>query len=79
MLSLSLPPPRGGGIPAILSGLARRKKYNNKIRDVVLDHLSLNANDTLRWVALVCQDQPSQLSVDHSQIARRRLPTIPTI
>ena len=36
--------------------LAQRKKYNNKIRDAVLDHLSLNANGTFLWVALVCQD-----------------------
>ena len=36
--------------------LAQRKKYNDKIRDAVLDHLSLNANGTFLWVALVCQD-----------------------
>jgi hypothetical protein len=36
--------------------LAQRKKYNNKIRDAVLDHLSLNSNGTFLWVALVCQD-----------------------
>ncbi|RDW71054.1 vegetative incompatibility protein HET-E-1 [Coleophoma cylindrospora] len=36
--------------------LARRKKYNNRIRDAVLNHLSLNADGTFLWVALVCQD-----------------------
>ncbi|KAH8799655.1 hypothetical protein F5884DRAFT_112869 [Xylogone sp. PMI_703] len=36
--------------------LAQRKKYNNKIQGVVLDHLSSNANGTFLWVALVCQD-----------------------
>ncbi|KAH8645897.1 beta transducin-like protein HET-D2Y [Tricladium varicosporioides] len=36
--------------------LAQRKRYDNKIRNAVLDHLSLNANDTFLWVALVCQD-----------------------
>ena len=36
--------------------LAQQKKYNNTIRDAVLDHLYLNANGTFLWVALVCQD-----------------------
>jgi len=35
--------------------LAQTKKYNDKTRDAVLDHLSLNANGTFLWVALVCQ------------------------
>lgn len=35
--------------------LAQRKKYNNKIRDTVLNHLSSNANGTFLWVALVSQ------------------------
>ncbi|KAH8586363.1 hypothetical protein B0O99DRAFT_493091, partial [Bisporella sp. PMI_857] len=39
--------------------LAQRKKYNNRIRDAVLDHLSSNANGTFLWVALVCQDLES--------------------
>ncbi|OQV03579.1 WD domain-containing protein [Cladophialophora immunda] len=30
-------------------------KYDANTRDVVLGHLSLNANDTFLWVALVCQ------------------------
>jgi hypothetical protein len=36
--------------------LATRKKYNQKTRDAVLDHLSLHANNTFLWVALVCQN-----------------------
>ncbi|KAF2190121.1 hypothetical protein K469DRAFT_23798 [Zopfia rhizophila CBS 207.26] len=36
--------------------LAERKRYDNKTRDAVLDHLSSNANDTFLWVALVCQN-----------------------
>jgi hypothetical protein len=35
--------------------LAQRKKYNNRIRDAVLNHLSSNANGTFLWVALVYQ------------------------
>ncbi|KAF2193662.1 WD40 repeat-like protein [Zopfia rhizophila CBS 207.26] len=36
--------------------LAQRKKYDDKTRDAVLDHLSLGANNTFLWVALVCQN-----------------------
>ena len=36
--------------------LAERKNYDEKTRDTVLDHLSLHANDTFLWVALVCQN-----------------------
>jgi hypothetical protein len=36
--------------------LARRKKYDEKIQDAVLEHLVSNANDTFLWVALVCQN-----------------------
>jgi len=36
--------------------LAKQKKYDNKIRDVVLHHLSSNATGTFLWVALVCQE-----------------------
>ncbi len=36
--------------------LAQDKKYDNKTRDAVLDHLSLNANNTFLWVALVYQN-----------------------
>jgi hypothetical protein len=35
--------------------LAKQKKYNDRTRDAVLDYLSLNANNTFLWVALVCQ------------------------
>ena len=35
--------------------LAERKKYNERTRTAVFDYLSLNANDTFLWVALVCQ------------------------
>jgi hypothetical protein len=35
--------------------LAQRKKYDDKTRDTVLNHLSSNANNTFLWVALVCQ------------------------
>jgi hypothetical protein len=36
--------------------LAQRKKYDEKTRDAVLDHLFSNANDTFLWVALVCEN-----------------------
>ena len=36
--------------------LAERKNYDDKTRDTVLNHLSLHANDTFLWVALVCQN-----------------------
>jgi len=36
--------------------LAQGKKYDDKTRDVVLRHLSSNANGTFLWVALVCQN-----------------------
>lgn len=35
--------------------LAQKKKYDCKTRTAVLEHLSLNANDTFLWVALACQ------------------------
>jgi hypothetical protein len=35
--------------------LARRNKYDNDTRDAVQRYLSLNANGTFLWVALVCQ------------------------
>jgi hypothetical protein len=34
--------------------LAQEKKYDDKTRDAVLDHLFSNADDTFLWVALVC-------------------------
>jgi hypothetical protein len=36
--------------------LAEKKKYDNTTRDAVLDYLSVHANDTFLWVALVCQN-----------------------
>ena len=36
--------------------LAQRKKYDDKTRNAVLDHLFSNANNTFLWVALVCQN-----------------------
>ncbi|RYP05879.1 hypothetical protein DL765_009689 [Monosporascus sp. GIB2] len=36
--------------------LADKKEYDEKTRDAVLGYLSLNANDTFLWVALVCQN-----------------------
>ncbi|KAI9770814.1 MAG: hypothetical protein M1839_003040 [Geoglossum umbratile] len=36
--------------------LAQRKKYDDKTRQAVLDHLFSNANNTFLWVALVCQN-----------------------
>jgi hypothetical protein len=38
-----------------VSELAELKKYDDITRDAVLYHLSLHANDTFLWVALVCQ------------------------
>jgi len=36
--------------------LAKLKKYDDKTRVAVLQHLASNANDTFLWVALVCQN-----------------------
>jgi hypothetical protein len=36
--------------------LAQDKQYKEELRHAVLQHLTLNANDTFLWVALVCQD-----------------------
>ncbi|USP77485.1 hypothetical protein yc1106_04759 [Curvularia clavata] len=36
--------------------LAQEKRYTPEIQDSVLQHLTLNSNDTFLWVALVCQD-----------------------
>jgi hypothetical protein len=36
--------------------LAELKTYDDKTRHAVQHHLSLSANDTFLWVALVCQD-----------------------
>ncbi|KAF2258299.1 WD40 repeat-like protein [Lojkania enalia] len=39
--------------------LEEQKRYNDKIRNAVLDYLSLNAHGTFLWVALVCQNLES--------------------
>jgi hypothetical protein len=36
--------------------LAQEKQYKAEIRSAMLQHLTLNANGTFLWVALVCQD-----------------------
>ena len=36
--------------------LVERKKYNDETRDAVLDYLSLHADGTFLWIALVCQN-----------------------
>lgn len=36
--------------------LAQKKKYNDTIRNAVLNHLFSNADNTFLWVALVCQN-----------------------
>jgi hypothetical protein len=36
--------------------LAQEKRYKPEIKDAVLQHLMLNANNTFLWVALVCQN-----------------------
>lgn len=35
--------------------LAHKKQYDRKTRQAIFHHLSLNANNTFLWVALVCQ------------------------
>lgn len=39
-----------------VDGLATQNKYSSDIRDAVQQHLTLNANSTFLWVALVCQE-----------------------
>jgi hypothetical protein len=39
-----------------VSQLAQQRKYDDKTRNAILNHLSSNANDTFLWVALVCQN-----------------------
>jgi hypothetical protein len=36
--------------------LAQEKRYREDVQRAVLNHLTLNANDTFLWVALVCQE-----------------------
>ncbi|KAH8800439.1 WD40-repeat-containing domain protein [Xylogone sp. PMI_703] len=37
-----------------VSDLSQQKEYDDKTKDLVLDYLSANSNDTFLWVALVC-------------------------
>jgi hypothetical protein len=46
----------GSFIQHKVSQLAEGKKYDDKTRDAVLDYLSLHANGTFLWIALVCQN-----------------------
>jgi WD40 repeat protein len=39
-----------------VSQLVQQKRYDDKIRDAVLEHLTSNADNTFLWVALVCQN-----------------------
>ena len=43
-------------IEAKVHDLSMHNKYKSETRDAVLQHLSLNANGTFLWVALVCQE-----------------------
>lgn len=43
-------------IQAKVDWLATRNKYGNNIWDAIQQHLTLNANGTFLWVALVCQE-----------------------
>jgi hypothetical protein len=42
-----------------VSELAQKKKYDERTKRAVLEHLASNADDTFLWVALVCQDLQS--------------------
>ena len=53
--------------------LARRNKYSSNVWDAVQQHLTLNANGTFLWVALVCQE----LSNLSGWRARQRLTAFP--
>ncbi|KAI9786212.1 MAG: hypothetical protein M1839_007622 [Geoglossum umbratile] len=53
--------------------LAQLKKYNNETEIAIRDYLSLNANGTFLWVALVCQN----LEGVPGWKARSKLNTIP--
>jgi hypothetical protein len=46
----------GSFIQYKVSQLAEGKKYNNRTRDAVLDYLSLHADGTFLWIALVYQN-----------------------
>jgi hypothetical protein len=46
----------GSFIQYKVSQLAEGKKYDSKTRDAILDYLSLYADGTFLWIALVCQN-----------------------
>jgi hypothetical protein len=46
----------GSFIQHKVSQLTEGKKYDDKTRDAVLDYLSLHADGTFLWIALVCQN-----------------------
>lgn len=46
----------GSFIQYKVSQLAKGKKFDDKTRDAVLDYLSLHADGTFLWIALVCQN-----------------------
>jgi hypothetical protein len=39
-----------------VSQLAQQKKYDKQTKDMVVNHLTSNSNDTYLWVGLVCQE-----------------------
>jgi hypothetical protein len=47
--------------------LAKEKQYKPELRHAVLQHLTLNANDTFLWVALVCQDLEKTSKVERAK------------
>lgn len=51
--------------------LAQKKKYDDRIKDAVWQHLTANADGTFLWVALVCQEL-----ADHSIRTRHTLDTL---
>ncbi|OCL04248.1 beta transducin-like protein HET-E2C*40 [Glonium stellatum] len=53
--------------------LAKRNKYDSNTQDAVQRYLSLNANGTFLWVALVCQE----LSTDLGWNAQQKLNAFP--
>jgi hypothetical protein len=53
--------------------LAKRNKYDNITRNAVQRYLSLNANDTFLWVALVCKE----LAVVSGWKAQKKLTAFP--
>jgi hypothetical protein len=53
--------------------LAKRNRYGNDTRDAVQQYLTLNANGTFLWVALVCQE----LSNISGWKAQQRLTALP--